>query len=86
MTWTIEDEQNAKREYLSMIGALCETEEFEGEWKGEWDSFTKETFDGRKVKVKGDREKYMQYWLQNQSIINDSDWNKLDDKKEDEYF
>ena len=34
--------------------------------------------------IKGDKNKYMRYWLENQKIINDLNWNKIED--EDEYF
>lgn len=87
MNWTEEDEKTAKQEYLLMIGALCETEEFNGEWKGQWDAFERETFNGRKVKLKGDREKYMAYWVEDQKIINDANWNKIEKEEDnDEYI
>lgn len=82
MNWTIEDEKVAKEEYLSMIGTLRTTDELKSEWKGEWETYTKEVF-GRKVSVKGDKHKYMLYWIENQKIINDSNWNKIE--KEEEY-
>ena len=77
MKWTIEDEINAKEEYLLMIDALQNADEFNVEWKGEWDSFERETFTGRKVIVQGDKEKYMNHWIENQKIINDNDWNNI---------
>lgn len=77
MNWTSEDENMAKKEYLSMIGALKATDEFKTEWKGHWDAFEKEGF-GRKVMVKGDKNKYMMYWLENQKIINDNNWNVIE--------
>lgn len=86
MTWSKEDELKAKEEYLLMIDALRNTEEFNGEWKGEWDSFEKEAFNGRKVKVKGDKDKYMAYWIENQKIINDANLNKFDIEEDNEYF
>lgn len=78
MNWTKEDEVQVYREYLLMIDALCNTEEFESEWKGQWESFHTEAFNGRKVTIKGDKEKYMTYWVENQKIINDPDWDKID--------
>lgn len=83
MNWTLEDEALAKKEYLSMIGALKATDEFKSEWKGEWDSFEREAF-GRKIRVKGDKHKYMLYWIENQKIINDPDWDKIE-KEENQY-
>lgn len=85
MIWSKEDELKAKEEYLSMIDALSNTEEFDGEWKGEWDSFEKEAFNGRKVKVEGDKDKYMAYWIKNQKIINDANWNKIDTEEWEDY-
>lgn len=86
MNWTKEDEIKAKEEYLSMIDALRNTEEFNVEWKGHWEPIDKEAFNGRKTTVKGDREKYMLYWIENQKIINDNDWNKIDLKEDNEYI
>jgi hypothetical protein len=81
--WTNKEEELAKKEYLSMIDALKSSDEFEHEWSGNWDDSYKEVFGKKKTKVKGDKHKYMKYWLENQSIINDSNWNKLE---EDEYI
>jgi hypothetical protein len=84
MKWTLEDEIKAKEEYLSMISAFQIADEFAGEWKGQWDNFEKETFTGKKVNVKGDKEKYMNYWIENQKIINDNEWNNI--TNDNEYF
>ena len=85
MKWTKQYEELAKIEYLSMIDTLKNTDEFNGEWKGKWDSFEKETFGGRKAIIKGDKEKYMNYWIENQKIINDNDWDKINNLN-DEHF
>lgn len=79
MNWSKHEEEFAKKEYLSMIGALKNSEEFENEWVGEWNDFSKSTFGKKSILVKGDKHKYMKYWLENQDIINDSDWNKIDE-------
>lgn len=84
MNWTKEEEAAAKKEYLSLIDSLSTAEEFEHEWIGEWDDHEKQTFGKRKTKVKGDKHKFMKYWLEDQDIINDVNWNKIDN--EDEYF
>lgn len=76
--WTSIDEQQAKKEYLSMIGALKATDEFKSEWKGHWESEQVENFAGKKTTVKGDKQKYMTYWLENQKIINDNNWNVIE--------
>lgn len=85
MSFTKEEEALAKKEYLSMIDALSKSEEFEHEWTGKWDDYEKQSFGKKKNKVKGDKHKFMKYWLENQDIINDTNWNKINDE-EDEYF
>lgn len=82
MKWTLDDEIKAEGEYLAMIGALQFADEFAGEWKGQWENFEKETFTGKKVTVKGDKEKYMNYWIENQKIINDNEWNNITNDNE----
>lgn len=77
MNWTRQEEELAKKEYLSMIDALKSSDEFENEWLGVWDDFTKTSFGKKSVKVKGDKHKYMKYWFEDQSIINDTNWNKI---------
>ena len=86
MNWTKDEEQSAKKEYLSMIDALTSAEEFEHDWNGHWDDFEKESFGRKKTMVKGDKNKYMKYWLENQSIINDTNWDKLDDEEWNEDY
>ena len=82
--WTNLEEKQAREEYLSMIDALLSSEEFKNVWTGHWDDFYKETF-GKKTKLtKGDKYKFMKTWLDNQKIINDSDWNKIE--KDDDYY
>lgn len=83
MNWTRQEEELAKKEYLSMIDALKNSDEFENEWLGEWDDFTKASFGKKSIKVKGDKHKYMKYWLENQAIINDTNWNKLTEEDDD---
>lgn len=85
MNYTNKEEELAKQEYLSMIDALKSAEEFEHDWSGNWDDFEKESFGRKKTIIKGDKNKYMKYWLENQAIINDLDWNKINND-EDEYF
>lgn len=84
MKWTKDEENAAKKEYLSMIDALKSAEEFEHEWVGEWNDQEKQTFGKKRTKIKGDKHKFMKYWLEDQEIINDSNWDKID--SEDEYF
>ena len=82
MKWTKNEESEAKKEYLSMIDALKIAEEFQHDWTGHWEDFNKNSF-GRKTSiVKGDKNKFMKYWFENQDIINDKNWNKI---TEDEY-
>lgn len=76
--WTKIEEESAKKEYLLMIDALKDSEEFENDWTGEWDDFNKQSFGKKQLKVKGDKHKYMKYWLDNQDILNDDNWNKID--------
>lgn len=83
MNWTKQEEESAKKEYLLMIGALKDSDEFENEWVGEWDDFSKNSFGKKSTKVKGDKNKYMKYWLEDQKIINDSNWNKINDYDDD---
>lgn len=84
MSWTKLEEETAKKEYLLMIDTLYKNDEFKHEWTGSWDDFKKETFGKKPQKIKGDKNKYMKYWLENQKIINDNNWNKI--TEEDEYF
>ena len=91
--WNKIEEELAKEEYLLMIDTLRNSEEFENDWTGEWHDFKKESF-GKKIKtVKGDKNKFMKYWIENQDIINDTDWANIlknDDNNnltnEDEYI
>lgn len=80
--WNDKEEELAKKEYLLMIGALKSSDEFEHEWTGEWNDSYKEVFGKKSVKVKGDKHKYMKYWLENQKIFNDLDWNKINNDNE----
>lgn len=82
MSYTQQEEEQAKEEYLLMIGALKSAEEFEHDWRGEWDDFEKQSFGKKKTKVKGDKHKFMKYWIENQKIINDTNWNKIVDEEE----
>ena len=88
MKWTINEEKAAKQEYLSMIDTLKTAEEFEHDWCGHWEDFEKEVFGRKKIKVKGDKAKFMKYWLEDQAIINYDNWNNItnEDNYEDEYF
>lgn len=80
--WTEEEEKLAKEEYLLMIDTLRNADEFHNEWVGEWDDFSRESFGKKKRMIKGDRDKYMKYWIEDQKIINDKDWDKLKDEEE----
>ena len=86
--WTIQEESEAKKEYLLMVDTLKDSEEFSKDWNGNWEDELREVFGHKKTKVKGDKTKYMKYWLENQALFNDLDnWNKIDNKEEtDEYF
>ena len=87
-TWNINEEELAKEEYLSMIDTLRNSEEFENDWTGEWNDFPKESF-GKKIKmIKGDKNKFMKYWIENQNIINDLDWAnlKIQEEEDNEYI
>ena len=86
MKWTKKEESQAKEEYLSMIDALIIAEEFEHDWKGHWDDFEKESFGRKKSIVKGDKDKFMKYWFENQDIINDKNWDKITQDEDDEYI
>ncbi|MDR1018988.1 MAG: hypothetical protein LBM02_09855 [Lachnospiraceae bacterium] len=86
MKWSKEEEDIAKEEYLLMMDALRNSDEFGSEWKGKWDSYETETFAGKKIKVKGDRDKYMSYWIENQKVINDSNWNDFSNNNNDEDY
>ena len=87
MNYTEQEEIEAKKEYLLMIGALTSSQEFSNEWAGEWDDFEKQSFGKKSQKIKGDKNKYMKYWLENQEIINDSEWDKinLNDEWDNDY-
>lgn len=82
-SWTDKEEELAKEEYLLLISALQNSNEFENEWVGEWDDFKKESFGKKSTTVKGDKNKFMKYWIDDQKIINDTDWDKIN--TEDDY-
>ena len=84
MSWTKQEEELAKKEYLLMIDTLSENDEFKHDWTCNWDDFEKTSFGKKTQIIKGDKNKYMRYWLENQKIINDLNWNKIEE--EDEYF
>ena len=84
--WTNKEEELAKQEYLSMIDALRSADEFQNEWIGEWEDSRKETFGKKGTLIKGDKNKYMKYWIENQKILNDQDWNKITKDEYDEYI
>ena len=84
MSWTKQEEELAKKEYLLMIATLSKNDEFKHDWTCNWDDFEKTSFGKKTQIIKGDKNKYMRYWLENQKIINDLNWNKIED--EDEYF
>lgn len=81
--WSEKDEASALEEYLVLIPTFKKSDEFENTWTGIWDDFYKESFGKRKTLVKGDKHKFMKYWIENQKIINDDNWDKID--KVDEY-
>jgi len=82
MTWTIKEEEIAKKEYEVFKEALFKNSEFSNEWKGYWEDRHDEAF-GRKTVIKGDKKKYMNYWIKNRDIINDDNWDKIE--KEEDY-
>lgn len=86
MKYTKREEELAKEEYLQMIDTLQNSEEFENEWCGEWDDFAKETFGKKGVLAKGDKNKYMKYWIENQKIINDDDWARVEKIEYQDYM
>lgn len=87
MKWTKHEEETAKGEYLSMIDSLQTAEEFQHDWTGQWEDFKKETFGRKMAIIKGDKNKFMKYWFENQDIINDAEWNNITkDEDYNEYF
>lgn len=87
MKWTKEEEELGKKEYLLILDTLVSSEEFENVWSGEWDDFKKESFGKKPTLMKGDKHKFMKYWKENQEIINDEDWNKINIEDDyNEYF
>lgn len=85
ITCNKQEEKLAEEEYLSMIDTLQSSSEFENEWTGNWNNFYKECFGKKDVLIKGDKEKYMKYWIENQKIINDLDWDKVEPDNYTEY-
>ena len=84
MKYDKKDEELAKKEYLSMIDTFSDFEEFGHEWKGHWDDIQKESFSGRIVTIKGDKDKYMRHYLETKKVIEDLDnWDKLDLEMDD---
>lgn len=84
MKYDKKDEELAKKEYLSMIDTFSDFEEFSHEWKGHWDDIQKESFSGRIVTIKGDKDKYIRHYLETKKVIEDLDnWDKLDLEMDD---
>ena len=79
MEWLIEDEENAKKEYFLMIDTLKNEPEFENEWGGHWEDEMKENFMGRVTKIKGDKDKYMKYYLKNKNAVEFDNFENLDE-------
>ena len=86
MSWTKQEEELAKKEYLLMIDTLSKNDEFKHDWTCSWDDFEKTSFGKKSQIIKGDKNKYMRYWLENQKIINDLNWNKIEDEEEWENY
>ena len=86
MSWTKQEEELAKKEYLLMIGTLSKNEAFKHDWTCNWDDFEKTSFGKKSQIIKGDKNKYMRYWLENQKIINDLNWNKIEEEDEWENY
>lgn len=78
MRWTKEEEAQAKQEYDSMMDAFSKSESFKHEWKGHWEDRVESAF-GRTSVIKGDKKAYMRYWMSNIDIINDNNWNNIED-------
>ena len=85
MKYTKQEEQEARTEYQLVIDTLMASSEFQNEWKGHWEDRRKQAFGNKPTKIKGDREKFMRYWIEDQKILKDTDWNKLSED-DNEYF
>ncbi len=81
MKWTKEEEEIARNEYDRFMEALFKTEDFKNEWKGHWEDVYDTAF-GRKTLLKGDKHSYMIYWLSNRDIIENKNWNKIEEGEE----
>ena len=61
MSWTKQEEELAKKEYLLMIDTLSKNDEFKHDWTCNWDDFEKTSFGKKTQIIKGDKNKYMRY-------------------------
>lgn len=82
MKWTIEDEDKAYDEYVMFMDALFKNELFKHDWKGHWEDVEDSVF-GRSTMLKGDKHQYMNYWISNREIIEDKNWNKIEEDNGD---
>lgn len=76
MKWTIEEENEAKEEYLKILDTLLKSG-MKNEWVGEWEDSFKQSFGKKKQLVKGDKHKYMKYYLKNKEVLSDNNWYKI---------
>ena len=81
--YTKQEEEQAHREYLQMVDALRGTPEFSNEWTGKWDDFMIQHFGKNPRRVAGDKKKFMKHWIENQKVINDTDWDKIETDNND---
>ena len=55
MSWTKQEEELAKKEYLLMIDTLSKNDEFKHDWTCNWDDFEKTSFGKKSQIIKGDK-------------------------------
>ena len=84
MKWTKDEEKEARAEYEILMRTLFNRTDFKNEWKGHWEDESDEAF-GRITVLKGDRDKYMNYWLEDREILNDKDWDKITTEEDKDY-
>ena len=78
------EEALAKEEYLKVIKTL--KQEGLGSWTGEWDDQVKPNKFGRDIISKGDKQKFLKYYQEEQKLLKDSLNLTVDNDDEDYDF
>lgn len=79
MRYSKQEEEQAYKEYQTLLDTLEKNFDSSLGWSGKWEDHV----DSSGKKVKGDKHGFMREWLKTKDIVNDSKWNIID---EDDYI